>query len=193
VTAPNLADVLARSNVIVPQVRAWMDKLIAEHESDAVPVASLGFQRLPLYFPDDLLRATRVAAVSRIPFPPLTQMGSRQLGELEQMSFRAITFGDVIFAHKSSLSSESVMFHELVHVLQWNTLGPDDFLITCGLGLAQHGYAKSPFEALAYDLQSEFDRNVQVRDVAATVRANALNTRAWAAEVFRQHGVPMGA
>ena len=60
------------------------------------------------------------------------------------------------------------------------------------VGAIQRGYAKNPFEITAFDLQSQFDRDVPVDDAVATIRADALRAREWAVEFFRQHDVPMG-
>ncbi|MGD9333213.1 MAG: hypothetical protein PVJ53_18000 [Desulfobacterales bacterium] len=54
--------------------------------------------------------------------------------------------------------SESLFFHELVHVVQWDRLGIDGFLLAYGVGLMQFGYRNSPLEKIAYDLQEAFDR-----------------------------------
>jgi len=48
----------------------------------------------------------------------------------------------------------------LVHVIQWERLGVDDFLLAYGAGLMQFGYRDSPLEKMAYSLQYGFDRGV---------------------------------
>jgi hypothetical protein len=97
----------------------------------------------------------------------------------------------MLFLHES-LDTESVYFHELVHAVQWHTLGAD-FLLVYGAGLMTYGYANSPLEVMAFDLQCEFDRGAPMHDTGATISAHAWRTRDWAAELFRQYGVAMGA
>ena len=46
-------------------------------------------------------------------------------------------------------SLEVIHFHELVHVVQWRTLGLREFLLTCVLGIIQHGCEESPLKAVA--------------------------------------------
>ena len=72
------------------------------------------------------------------------------------MSFTGITFKDTFFLEQGQ-ASESLHFHELVHVVQWARLGVDNFLLAYGVGLIQSGYEQSPLEAMAYSLQRDFD------------------------------------
>jgi len=53
-----------------------------------------------------------------------------------------------------------VFIIELVHVIQWERLGVDDFLLAYGAGLMQFGYRDSPLEKMAYSLQASFDGGV---------------------------------
>ena len=179
-------------NRALPRLRGWIDDLVAEHAPQAVAVATLGFHRLPEYFPDVVLRDVQVVKVRRIPFPPVGVLGLPEFGAMEQMGITGITFGGVCFVHES-FASESNQFHELVHAIQWRTLGPDDFLLTYGAGLLQYGYARSPLETIAFDLQSQFDRGQPIDGLDGEVRAHAAKTREGAAALFLQHGVAMGA
>lgn len=66
---------------------------------------------------------------------------------------------------------ESLHFHELVHVVQWQHLGPERFIMAYALGhLLSGGYRTNPLEEMAYGLQARFDANTPAFDVAAIVR-----------------------
>jgi hypothetical protein len=187
------ADLLQRLNRAVPRTRAWIAQLVADSEPSARPVEALGFTRLPTYFPGALLRDTRVVAIGgRLPFPPVSSYELPEFKGVEDLATTGISFTNLFFVHES-LPTESVHFHELVHVIQWRTLGVDDFCLSYALGLLQHGYAKSPLEAMAFDLQSQFDRGAPVPDMAAAIVVHARRSRDEAAQVFRQHGLTMGA
>lgn len=185
------AELLERANRALPSVRQWVTQTTGEHVSSARPVSSFGFSRLASYFPPALLEATPIARVNRIVVPPLTALGIKELSGLEQMPFTGITYAGMIFMHTTA-ASESTVFHELVHVLQWSALGVDDFILAYGIGLIEYGYAKNPFETIAFDLQSQFDRRMPIPDLAAAVGSDAHRTREWAADTFRRHGVVMG-
>jgi hypothetical protein len=186
-----LYDQLQRMNAALALVRAWIDSLRTQHAGAAVPVARCGFARLPEYFSAALLNQTRAVSVAKIPLPPLADLGLKEFADLRKMALSAITFGDTIYVHQS-LRTESIHFHEMVHAVQWRTLGIDRFLLTYGSGMLRHGYARNPLEAMAYDLQSQFDRNVAIPELEATVAAHARDRCAEMAALFARHRVPMG-
>ena len=144
----------------IPQVRQWIEDYKLAHERQSVAVSSLRFKRIPECFSDDLLVRARVAAVPRVPFPPLDQFDLPEFAPMQQASFAGITFGDTFYILEEGSSAESLHFHELVHVVQWGKLGMDDFLLAYGIGLIQYGYERSPLEAMAYRLQAEFERGI---------------------------------
>lgn len=188
---PPSKELLERMNRAVGIGAPWIAGLIDEHASKARPIAEAGFRRLKEYFPDDVLRETKVVQVSRIPFPPFVAMGVPEFSAIEELPVAGITFRNVCFI-RSEMASESVHFHELVHAVQWRTLGVGNFMLTYGIGLLLHGYARSPLEVMAYDLQSQFDREVAVADVVASIGAHAKQAFDAAAEVFRKAGLQIG-
>ena len=154
----NQFDLTKKFQATLPTVRKWIDQTLAEYESDAVLVADLSFPRLRSVFPPDLLaRAKAVVVTGKVPFPPLSRMGLPEFAHMEDMPAAGITFKDTYFLHHRD-ESESLHFHELVHIVQWKRLGVDNFLLAYGAGLMQFGYDDSPFEKMAYALQAEFDR-----------------------------------
>src|SRR5471030_2191381 len=186
-----MIDLLQRANRGLPAVRAWIEAQLAEHASRSTPLADLGFERLPQYFPASVLRETRSVRVPRVPIPPLSGYGLPELALVENMGVSGVTFKDLCFIHES-VTSESMHFHELVHAIQWRALGVDDFVLTYGVGLLQYGYAHSPFEAMAFDLQSQFDRGLAIEDANGQIREQALRLRDQTADLFRQQGLEMG-
>ena len=155
----NQFDLIKKFQATLPAVREWIDQTLAEYESDTVSVAGLSFPRLSSMFPPDFLsRAKAVVVTGNVPFPPLSRMGLSEFAHMEDMPAAGITFKDTYFLHHSD-QSESLHFHELVHVVQWERLGVDNFLLAYGAGLMQFGYENGPFEKMAYSLQTEFERN----------------------------------
>ncbi len=68
-----------------------------------------------------------------------------------------ITYKDTYFINHLH-QTESLHFHELVHVVQWDWLWVDDFLLAYGAGLMQFSYRNNPLEQMAYTLQEGFER-----------------------------------
>jgi len=158
---------------LVPVVLEWIDATLARHAGAARTVASYGFPRLPLLFRPETLSTARVIEVDRVPFPPLSRLGLAQFAELEHGWFSGVTFRDTYFVLAAEAHSESLHCHELVHVVQWRLLGPERFLLEYAAGILAHGYAESPFEAMAYRLQRRYDEGAAPEDFEAHI-ARAL-------------------
>ena len=137
----------------LPAVREWVDNLLERHKEQATPVINLGFGRLQRIFPKDLLERSKLVVVTaKLPFPPVRSMGLPEFGEMENMSMEGITYKSTFFINRFH-QTESLCFHELVHVIQWERLGVDNFLLAYGVGLRQSGYLdyrNSPLEDMAY-------------------------------------------
>jgi hypothetical protein len=133
-------------------------------------VSALGFGRVALCFPLELLERTRVVVVPRVPFPPVDRMGLPELADVQKMRFEGITFKNTIFLRQGA-TSESTVFHEMVHVIQWARLGVDRFLLAYGAGLIEFGYEESPLERMAYGLQECFDNDNVPDDVVQAIEA----------------------
>lgn len=152
-----ITEIIKKFYSVLPAVRQWVVELLEESRPEAVAVNSLGFSRLAQYFPGELLERARVVTVPRIPFPPLGKLGLPELGAIEDIPMNGITYTDMFFIRESH-GTESLHFHELVHAVQWDRLGIDNFLMAYGIGLVQFGYEHSPLEQMAYRLQDSFDR-----------------------------------
>jgi hypothetical protein len=170
----------------LPSVRQWVELTIEDNREKAVPVIGLGFPRLGDVFPPDLLTRAKVVVVDgEVPFPPISRMGLPELARMEQvaMTMGAITYNDTFFVKREHLT-ESVSFHETVHVVQWDTLGIDDFLLAYGIGFIQFGYRNSPLERMAYALQESFDRRDLPGDVVDLIRRDTEAIWAGATPLF---------
>ncbi len=155
----------------LPEVRTWIDRTLAAHATLARPVASLGFPRLGSHYSADLLASALVIPVAKVPIPPLASMGLTGFDEFENLDAAGITYLNSFFVRHGYERDESLHFHELVHVVQWQHLGPERFIMAYALGhLLSGGYRTNPLEVMAYDLQARFDANTPAFDVASIVR-----------------------
>ena len=142
-------------------INAWIDDTLASYKGVAESVDSLEFKRLPKYFSSELLGSAKVVLVDRVPVPPLSSLGLSQFTAFENSEYDGITYKDTFFVKRTRAQSESLHFHELVHVIQWGILGPEQFLAFYADGLAKYGYRHSPLEVMAYDAQAAFDDESQ--------------------------------
>lgn len=169
-------DLIKRFHAALPSVRQWIEEYVQRHADEAKSVYSLGFGRLSAYFPEELLARAKTVTVPRTPFPPLGSFGLPEFAAMQQREFDGITFNDTYFL-RLGCSSESLHFHELVHVVQWARLGVDNFLLAYGFGLIQDGYEHSPLEAMAYGLQRDFERHLVIPQLVP--RIVALTDAIW--------------
>lgn len=126
------------------------------------------FVRLPQYYRPELLASATVVTVDRLPVPPLSKLGLTQYAEMERMQSGGITYLDTYFVTRNEAADESLHFHEFVHIVQWDRLGPEAFLYRYADGLDRFGYRNSPLEVMAYDAQARFDAG-EVFDVEKLV------------------------
>jgi hypothetical protein len=113
------------------------------------------------FFPESILDSTRVAVLTdqRVSNPgfysDLVKMGF-ELGSLPDFTeMAAITFVDTILSHGPI--SNQTLFHELVHVVQYEKLGLEDFAAKYVKGFLTGGsYERIPLEQNAYELDARF-------------------------------------
>jgi hypothetical protein len=139
-----------------PLLLGWIDITLRAHAGDTQAVISRGFPRLPLYFSADTLTAAKVVPVDQLPIPPLSSWGLTRFADFERGNFGGITYLNTFFIRRAELSNEALHFHELIHVVQWRTLGPEQFLRSYADGLERFGYRESPLEVMAYDAEAAF-------------------------------------
>jgi hypothetical protein len=187
-----MTELLHRMLDAIPQVDRWIDELHERYSGQAHPTSEMGFPRLPAYLPSSLLLATRFACVDIVPFPPVSSFGVPEFQSMAQMPMAGITFRDMYFVQPAH-ATEGIHFHELIHVVQWRVLGVRSFLLTYALGILQHGYEASPLEAIAFDYQRRFERNVTMSAVVDDVTRHAVRSCHDAAAQYRTHGINLDA
>jgi len=175
----NSLELIRKFRSALPEVREWIEDVLEERKEQAIPVINLAFPKLQKVFPLDLLKKAKVVVVTgKVPFPPLSRMGLPELEQMENMSMDGITYVDTFFINHLR-QTESLHFHELVHVVQWERLGVDNFLLAYGVGLMQSGdlyqtfedvYLNSPLEQMAYSLQEGFYRGTLPAGVIELIR-----------------------
>ena len=125
---------------------------------DAVELAAEFTYELTPYFRPDVLDSTRLCVSEPLPIPdlpfssPLRRCG---LHIPSPSTIAAITFDNVIAAREPLPAR--VLFHELVHVVQYRLLGIDQFARQYVEGfLAEGSYDRIPLECCASLLEERF-------------------------------------
>ncbi|MGC1892408.1 MAG: hypothetical protein WA763_01745 [Pseudolabrys sp.] len=141
-----------------PALLGWIDITLRAHAGTQT-VISRGFPRLPLYFSADTLASAKVVLVDKLPIPPLSSWGLIRFADFERGNFDGITYLNTFFIKRDELRNEAIHFHELIHIVQWRILGPEQFLRSYADGLERLGYRDSPLEVMAYDAEAAFIAN----------------------------------
>ena len=158
----------------LPIILKWIQQTLDAHAHERRAVSSFNFPRLPRYFSEGLLNTASVVRCDRPPVPPLSALGLREFADFESQPARGITYLDTYFLWHADATDESLHFHELVHVVQWQVLGPKDFLLLYAAGLAESGCRDCRLEAMAYEHQRRFDAGDPPYSVEAEVREQTL-------------------
>jgi hypothetical protein len=158
----------------LPLITQWIDDQLLKSSSHAKSIKSFGFKRLPQYYSDRVLCSAKSVVVNELPIPPLVALGLTrpEFANFAQGNYSAITYKNTYFIRSEGALNESIHFHELVHVVQWDHLGVENFLLAYAIGLLQSGYRNSPLEAMAYTHTARFDRGTEPYDVEKGVRAD---------------------
>jgi|SRR5579872_1325352 len=167
----------------VDQIAKWVAAYIAEQRdafrSKAEPLTPDYKEALQPFFPSDVLSAVRVVrgrASEPAFYSQLRLFGIRNAPAFSEMA--GITFQDVI-VHGEPLS-RALLFHELVHAVQYKHLELPGFAERYVRGFLSGGsYEEIPLEKQAYELEARFakctDRTFSVEeDVLNRIYRNGL-------------------
>ena len=114
------------------------------------------------FFPAEILDRVRLCVLDgkRVPNPSMYSMAKmmwiRNLPDFSEMA--AITFVDVVVSHEDF--TDDLLFHELVHVVQYQQMGVKEFSVRYVNGFIQGGsYEEIPLEKSAYELETRYSQN----------------------------------
>lgn len=135
-------------------------------------------------FDSAILESTYIVETETVPDVPIPSiirwffesvgrfLGYEAIDDWNHMAdVQGITLKNTIFIHKNHIQ-DTIVFHELVHVLQWRALGDIDFIVTYALQLIRFSYDAHPLEDIAYDWENRFlYRQVQRLEEIVTIHA----------------------
>ena len=160
---------------LIPRVENWIDGYIAENKTKRIRIVDIRFPRLSFFFSKRLLSNAYMVSVETIKTPPLTEFGLEELSFFEGVTYGGVTYKDTYFISKGLEQEESLHFHELIHIIQWDELGAQNICYLYGIGLLQFGYRNSPLEKIAFDYQEKFDRGEKINHLESKIRTHCQN------------------
>jgi len=146
---------------IVQQVTEYIGQQRQTYLPGAVPLSLSQRNTLRPFFPEFTLDSTRLVVlagqrVSNPPFyPALYRMGFDPAALLDFSQMATITFVDTVVSHEPF--TDRLLFHELVHVVQYAKLGLPEFAAKYVKGFLSGGsYEAIPLEMNAHELDTRF-------------------------------------
>src|ERR1039458_3790613 len=172
---PKLKD--AQIAWVIKQVAAYIERQRQMYRRWAVPLDPNQLAAMRPFFPASALNAARLAVLAgeRVSNPPfygeLIRIGF-EAGSLPNFAFMAaITFVDTVVFHEPF--ANRVLFHELVHVVQYEKLELMEFAAKYVRGFLNGGsYEAIPLERNAYEMDGRFAAEVtKIFSAAGEVQA----------------------
>jgi len=142
---------------LVSNVAEFIEEQRRVHAGTSRSLSGAERKQFIVHFPLEVLDGVRLARVKHLQNPPfyteLEGLGFQNLPQFRRMA--AVTFVDVIVAQDEFTSS--LLFHELVHVVQYKELGVQRFAELYVRGFLETGeYLSIPLERVAYHLEGLF-------------------------------------
>ena len=147
---------------VASMVESYIENSREKYLPKAAPLTAEQRSQMEAFFPAEVLDAVRVLVLhgSRIQDPPFYTM-ARIMGIKNLPSFAdtsAVTFIDVVVSHEEF--TPGLLFHELVHAVQYAQLGTKEFSSRYVSGFLKAGsYSENPLEKHAFELEQRFSVN----------------------------------
>jgi hypothetical protein len=146
---------------VVQQVAAYIQNQRHTHQPGVAPLSLNQKNAMRSFFPQPALDSVRLVVLTeqRVNNPPfygaLVQMGFSRAALPDFAHMAAITFVDTVVSHEAF--TDRLLFHELVHVVQYAKLGLQEFASKYVRGFLNGGsYEAIPLERNAYELDARF-------------------------------------
>lgn len=149
---------------VASMVESYIENSREKYVSKAAPLSAEQRSQMESFFPPEILDSARLLVLrgARIQDPPFYTM-ARIMGIKSLPSFAdtsAVTFIDVVVSHEDF--TPGLLFHELVHAVQYVQLGTKEFASRYVSGFLKGGsYAENPLEKHAFALEQRFSVNPQ--------------------------------
>lgn len=173
-------------SVLVEKGCEWLREQRDLYRANARPLFESERKALKGYYEARLLDAVRVAAVDRISnpefYPDLVRSGNPLL---DLSGAAGITLIDCVVILKTfrldSAARLAILFHELVHVVQYDIMGPARLIEAYLSSWAENGYRydRISFQMQAQRLEARFDGQERPFSVRQEVERDLREWGAW--------------
>jgi hypothetical protein len=152
--------------LLIGQGQKWIKEQRAAFHPLGRTLPDIAVAKFSQFFEERLLREVRLVTVPALQNPAFLEeyqavFVEKAIPLLDFSAMAGITFVDTILLVEQFLEEAAIgiIFHELVHAVQYDLLGPDKFVELYLLGWVNQGfnYAAIPLEMDAYELQNRYE------------------------------------
>ncbi len=154
---------------MLAKINGWIDKTLEDHAGNKVACERFATDFNGFYTPA-LLSASYYVIVPQLPKPDFPELRQAGFGDLIDADFNGITYKNTYFVKQGKERNLNLHFHELVHVVQWQILEAEAFIIRYMDEILRHGYEDAPLEKMAYALEDHFVKGDPPFDIGDHVR-----------------------
>jgi hypothetical protein len=155
----------------------WISNVRVAHRPLGRVLTPAELEAVAPYFDESLLRTVRISRVPSISNPDFYSFLLEQSIAIPLIfsQMAAVTLVDTILVSEREPPTASeempLLFHELVHVVQYDLLGLEEFVTQYVRGWASNGfqYSRIPLERWAYELDARFRIGAPAFSVAAEI------------------------
>ncbi|ART80862.1 hypothetical protein [Oceanisphaera avium] len=140
---------------MINHILDWVNNTNAAHASLRHSCQQLS-RHFSGFFEPELFTKAGFVITSQLPSPPISQVAHLGLTQLLSPTAVGITLNDTYYIKPKVAAQLSVHFHELIHVLQWQALGPSAFIERYISEVLHYGYRQAPLEEKAYGYEGQF-------------------------------------
>ncbi len=140
------------------KIQEWINRTIETYDNDRI--SCICFEKdFEDYYPSDFLQESYFVVVNKLPKPDFQELRDAGFGGFLDREFEGITYKNTYFITAGYERRISLHFHELVHVMQWKSLGTQQFIARYMQEIKLHGYDNAPLELMAYEYEKRFEQN----------------------------------
>ena len=150
--------------IVLNEIEEWIDSTNAKFKSKRQSCL-LFTEHFRGFYTQDLLSKSYFVVTDRLPKPDFPELRDAGLSEFLDDESDGITYKDTYYILPHFASSLRLHFHELVHVAQWKSLGPRNFIQRYISELNEFGYDHAPLESVAYYFDRHFSEGKPQVDV----------------------------
>lgn len=150
------------------QILAWMNTLAKTDETE-LHCCSVLTPYLQGYFPEAFLQQAAFKVVDRLPMPPLTGLQGLLAQQFMPKNLRSIAYAHGYYVLREYADDWSLHCRELVHLAQWQHLGPTLFLTQLSQQIKSQGYQQASLVKMADAVVEHFKQGSELDNIPALV------------------------